>query len=52
MRIYIEIYEPINQYDTFANPLIGPIKPLTPFESLDKAIEWLEFLKLRERKEK
>ena len=48
MRIYIEIKEPRNQYDTFGKRLKGPIKPLTPFESIDKAIKWLEFFKSRQ----
>ena len=48
MRIYIEIREPINQYDTFGKRIKGPIEPLTPFESIDGAIKWLELLKSRQ----
>ena len=48
MKIHIEIEEPRNQYDTFGKHLAGPIKPLTPFESIDGAIKWLELLKNRQ----
>ena len=50
MKIYIEIKEPRNQYDTFGNHLKGPIKPLTPFESIEGTISWLKMIRARKEK--
>ena len=54
MKIYIEIKEPRNLYDTYGKSIKGPVKSLTPFESLDGAIKWLKFIdqRARERDEK
>lgn len=49
MRIHIEIKDPRTLKDTFGKPIKGTVRPLGTFESLEKAIDWLEFILVRQK---
>ena len=49
MKIHITIEEPPMLTDSFGKTIKGPVKPLLPFETWDNAIEWLEFMKKRNK---